>query len=141
MLNSKWMKRAAMLSLSLVLLFACAVTAFAAEPSKLPMTNYGEIRIVDDVGLLTGSEKDELTAYGRQIAQETGQRTVPGIPGRQHAPAPDHTSFNFVHGEFRGVPEVLKNLTVLTGNCNQHDSVFLSLQWKRPESPDSGRFR
>lgn len=72
MLNSKWMKRAAMLSLSLVLLFACAVTAFAAEPSKLPLTNYGEIRIVDDAGLLTGSEKDELTAYGRQIAQETG---------------------------------------------------------------------
>lgn len=71
MLKTNLVKRAAMLLIAMLLLVACTVTAFAS-PAQLPLTDNGEMQLLDDIGLLTESEKTQLGRYGQQIAQETG---------------------------------------------------------------------
>ena len=70
MLKTNLVKRAAMLSLAMLLLIVCTVSAFAAP--QLPLSNDGQMRLMDDAGLLTDKEQAQLTERGRKIALETG---------------------------------------------------------------------
>lgn len=70
-----------------------------------------------------------------QIPQKSGQSAVPGISGRQHTLPPDNSPFNLVHGEFRRMTEMLKHLSVLTGNCNQHSLISPVFNGNGPNHP------